>query len=114
MTRTYKPFVPHPCPDCPFRKDTHPFLTRARQIAMAISTNQEAFTCHKTNDGAIVTAKSRHCAGAILILEKMGVLNISMRMALILKCYNRPTGGELIFETLEEFVNHHGGANENT
>lgn len=73
-----------PCGDCPFRTDVVPYLTRAR--AEEISTSilgDDSFSCHKTstlkgktNSGSDV----QHCAGAMIIMEKMEKPNQGMRI----------------------------------
>ncbi len=61
---------------CPFRNDLTPYLTpgRAREIA----TTELAFACHETLDysqddeqGGLITKKSMHCAGFLIMREKM-------------------------------------------
>lgn len=111
----YKPIVIQPCPDCPFRKDVFGFLGRfrAEQIAESIGFLGQSFTCHKSNDynsetgEAVITERSRHCAGAALLLEKEGKLNQPMQVAIRLGCYNQPIGKELVFDSLVEFIEHH-------
>lgn len=81
-----------PCAHCPFRNDRPGFLSkgRARSIKDSIVDRQETFPCHKTtvlieeDDGEsdmVVTAKSEHCAGATILLEKIGRPNQLMRIA---------------------------------
>lgn len=113
---TYKAIVPQPCKDCPFRKDVPGFLTqsRAEEIAHGIGFLGESFTCHKSNSfddetgEVVVTERSRHCAGAALILEKEEKPNQVMQVAERLGHYNQPVGAELVFDSLAEFVDHHG------
>lgn len=84
-----------PCSNCPFRSDVHFPMTKARRrdIAKSILNRQETFSCHKTNefcgDNAIETQNSQHCAGAMVILEKMERPNQMMRIAERLGMYDR-------------------------
>jgi hypothetical protein len=70
-----------PCNNCPFRNDKPPFGLRpgrVREIAVALE--RTTFTCHKTtvhNDddddpGMIDGPNARHCAGALILMEKLG------------------------------------------
>lgn len=73
-----------PCPSCPYRTDIRPFLTRsgAREIASAILAGK-VFVCHQTtsddgydeDDEYTHTGEEHACAGALLVLERMGVLD---------------------------------------
>lgn len=114
MPKRLNPVTTKPCPHCPFRNDQPGFLShyRAQEIADSLAFGQ-SFTCHETNDfddesgEAIVTIDSRHCAGAALILEAEGNPNQLMQVAQRLGYYNQPTGAELVFGSLQEFVEHH-------
>lgn len=88
-----------PCKDCPFRTDVKPYLTasRAREITDAITRQQATFSCHKTNqlvdgdDGeneVLETGKSQHCAGALIMLERLERPNQMMRIAERLGMYD--------------------------
>jgi len=63
-----------PCVTCPFRSDVPPFITAGR--AAGILAGGAGFACHKTVDydddtgDGMVTRKSQHCAGVLIILEK--------------------------------------------
>jgi hypothetical protein len=85
-----------PCKDCPFRSDITFYLTpkRVREILDSITTRQQTFSCHKTNsfedDGEIVETKdSQHCAGAMILLERINRPNQMMRIAERLRIYDR-------------------------
>jgi hypothetical protein len=123
MPKKLNAVTTRPCPHCPFRRDVPGFLSRyrAQQIADSLDRGQ-SFTCHETNDypqgglarpcddetgEAIVTIDSIHCAGAALILEAEGNPNQLMQVAERLRYYIKPTGSELVFRSLEEFVEHH-------
>lgn len=75
-----------PCPECPFRTDVVPYLRRARIKALQedLVDNQRSFTCHKTlkwvtDEGLESTPESQHCAGAMILLEKLEKPNQWMR-----------------------------------
>lgn len=86
-----------PCAECPFRNDRPGYLTkaRAREIANGLDPKRlgagGSFGCHKTtvpdpdDDGERTSGpKTQHCAGALIMLEKMGRLdhNQSARFAM--------------------------------
>lgn len=77
-----------PCPQCPFRTDVVPYLRTARvqDICNAITYHDQSFACHKTtkhdDEGEhIPTNKEQHCAGALIMLERMKMPNQMMRIA---------------------------------
>lgn len=104
-----------PCAECPFRTDVKGYLRggRAREIANSLL-RDATFTCHKTNeyddDGEPEeTSKSEHCAGALILLEKMGMPNQMMRIAGRLRFYD-PEKLDMdapVFDCDSEFVDHH-------
>lgn len=63
-----------PCSNCPFRKDVPPYLRKARVKELKESLKTSAFDCHKTldyEDGEGLRNRStKHCAGALVLLEK--------------------------------------------
>jgi hypothetical protein len=86
-----------PCNNCPFRNDKPPFGLRpgrVREIAVALE--RTTFTCHKTtvhNDddddpGMIDGPNARHCAGALILMEKNGSSSQMMRIAERLGLYD--------------------------
>ena len=106
-----------PCNNCPFtRKSTEGWLgeDRASEFADAIYSLDSTFSCHKTlsidDEGDTHEHKdSQHCAGAMILLEKMGKPNQMMRISERLGLYNHK---ELdmssdVFDDLEEFITHH-------
>lgn len=94
------PFMPAPCDNCPFRKDTKKGWLGAERMQEILDT--DSFVCHKTAYGE--DKQKRQCAGHIAIKGKG---NAFYRMALAfgrkLKIINR----HLIFDTEKECVNHH-------
>lgn len=107
-----------PCDKCPFRKTAQKRWLgrqRATEIAEGIGGDTHAsFSCHKTNgfDRNGVTTEietSQHCAGAMIVLDKINNPNIMMRRGAIHKVFD---AGQLkdktkVFDTLGEFVEHH-------
>lgn len=93
-----------PCTHCPFRSDIRPFLTksRVREIIHQITAGQATFSCHKTVDyGAENMDETRaegpfppsvneqHCAGALIMLERMNRPNQMMGISERLGGYDR-------------------------
>jgi len=87
-----------PCGDCPFRNDITFYLRpeRVEEILEAISGQQQAtFTCHKTtgyddeSGETLETKDSQHCAGALILLEKIERPNQMMRWMERLGYYDR-------------------------
>lgn len=77
-----------PCKNCPFRTDIDfPLRTeRVEEICDALVNQQATFACHKTTehdeDGEYVRRDSeQHCAGALIMLEKMEQPNQLMWIA---------------------------------
>jgi hypothetical protein len=84
-----------PCPQCPFRSDIPPFLTAARVREIDQSLVRGEFPCHKTveydDDGEPIrhVTNESHCAGALILLEKIGRPSQMMRIAGRLGMYDR-------------------------
>lgn len=85
-----------PCGDCPFRSDItfslHP--ARTQEILRAITDQQKTFACHRTldysqNDSGDTTADTQHCAGAMILLERLKRPNQWMRIMERLGYYDR-------------------------
>lgn len=71
-----------PCSNCPFRRDSF-FPLQPDRVLEIVDDNVE-FACHKTvdyssGDGAI-KKKSEHCAGLLIMLEKMEQPHQMMRI----------------------------------
>jgi hypothetical protein len=114
---TMKFTMTSPCPMCPFRTDIRPFLRkdRAREIADALTRQQQTFQCHNTVDynntdedghGNERTKNAQHCAGAMIVLEKMEQPNQMMRICERLGAYDRRTleMDAPVFDTMRAFV----------
>ena len=70
----------HPCKDCPFRTDVHPYLRegRVREISKGILRG-DSFWCHRTTeysdetDDMAGTVNSKECAGEAIYTAHQGV-----------------------------------------
>lgn len=83
-----------PCAKCPFRTDVKPYLrkSRVRELDRALYTGE--FHCHETtvedDDGErVVSRDSAHCAGALILLEKLNRPSQMMRIGERLGMYDR-------------------------
>ena len=100
----FRPFaLKRPCGNCPFRSDRTPFLDRERAQDIADSLHADAsFHCHKTisyenEDGTgEVTGDSKHCAGALITMEREGSANQMMRIGERLAFYHP---GDLVMDS---------------
>jgi hypothetical protein len=96
-TPAFRPFaLKRPCGNCPFRSDRAPFLDRDRAQDIADSLEAGAsFHCHRTldynaEDGTPeITESSKHCAGAMITMEREGKANQMMRIGERLGMYDR-------------------------
>lgn len=106
-----------PCAKCPFRTDClKGWLgeSRAAEITDSIVNQQQYFPCHETTrfdyDGnSTNVASEQHCAGAMILLEKINMPNQMMRIAERLRMYDR-TRLDMeapVFSTPGQFVRHH-------
>jgi hypothetical protein len=104
----------HPCENCPFRSDTL-FCglgeARKKEIARSLLDLQQTFPCHKTvdyeGDKPEVLDDSQHCAGALILLEKLEKPNQMMRIAERLHLYDRRKLNleSPVFDSFEEWIN---------
>jgi hypothetical protein len=83
-----------PCVHCPFRKDIRAYLTKSRVREIERSLVRATFPCHETtthnDDGEYVrTGDETHCAGALILLEKLERPSQMMRIAERLRLYDR-------------------------
>lgn len=89
----------NPCCNCPFRKDIPPYLTANRVREIDGSLIRGDFPCHKTtvpddddddDFGKMKpTSESQHCAGALIMMERMERPSQMMRIAERLGMYDR-------------------------
>lgn len=98
-----------PCGNCPFKKDQS-YLTksRIRELEKNLIENDQAFICHKTKNKHY--KNRQHCAGALIILEKLKSPNQGMRIAERVGIYNYRllTKQETVFDTFDEMEAAHG------
>jgi hypothetical protein len=100
-----------PCSDCPFRTDVRPYITVGRVAELP----DVPFSCHKTT-----TCKNRrnshpdaqHCAGSLIIHEKMDRPHQMMRIAERLRMYDRTKLNMTapVYNSFEEMMNAHENA----
>lgn len=108
-----------PCAKCPFRSDVPGYLRRARaqEIAEALARGGE-FACHETTvpdsddpeSGLTEGPGSKHCAGALIVMEREGQPGQMMRIAERVGEYD-PAAldmGAPVVRSLYDFVRHHG------
>lgn len=113
-----------PCPHCPFRSDGSGYLhpERAREIAKGLKSG-DWFACHHTTEmvedetgeedlGCVST--SEHCAGAMILLEKIDRPSTAMQLSERLRYppegfYDRSKldMDSPVVDSLEAFVEHH-------
>lgn len=86
-----------PCKDCPFRTDIKPYLRPGRLEEIQEGLERGEFPCHKTTtleddpEGGsrrTNTNKEMHCAGALILKEKLGESSQMMRIAERLGLYD--------------------------
>ncbi len=90
-----------PCDKCPFRTDIKPYLRKSRVREIDRNLKHSEFPCHQTIDyNAIeeyrdsngleedddyipssILDKTKHCAGALILLEKLGRSHQMMRIS---------------------------------
>jgi hypothetical protein len=93
--RKRKPYaMTTPCAHCPFRNDIKPYLTRSRVREIERSLVLAEFPCHKSttfdDEGeATRTGDEIHCAGALILLEKLERPSQMMRISERLGMYDR-------------------------
>ena len=103
----------NPCGNCPFRSDVRPYLNPGRVEEIGRALVRGEFPCHKTtvpgpgeDDDLTDTEDSQHCAGALILLEKMGRPSQMMRICERLGMYD-PSKLNLdapVFEDLKEMI----------
>jgi hypothetical protein len=111
-----------PCAHCPFRHDIPGYLrgSRAREIAESLL-NGGNFPCHETtvvvlddegNEELRAASNSEHCAGALIMLERMGQPNQMMRICERLGMYDmrKLDMASPVFPRVGEFIAHHAKA----
>ncbi len=109
-----------PCKDCPFLEGKD-YLTRARaaEIARGITDGQATFSCHKLNSfedneytgetDVVEGENAQHCAGALILLERIERPNQLMRIMERIGVYDRRKldMDAPVYETPEAFIRGH-------
>lgn len=97
-----------PCDNCPFRSDVRPYIhpERVKEIV------GQPFSCHKTTTAkgrSNLHPKAQHCAGALILLEKMEEPHQLMRIAERLKLYDRTKldMGAPVYNSAKEMLEAH-------
>lgn len=112
-----KPYgLTKPCDNCPFRNDIPAFLTKGRVREIERALDRGEFECHKTTfstggefdeDGHYNrSGKEAHCAGALILLEKLERPSQMMRISERLGMYDR-TKLDMdapVFDTFKEMI----------
>lgn len=87
-----------PCAKCPFRTDVPPYLLPERVEEIEAVLDRGEFTCHETtvpvegDDGSTDMEdgpNAQHCAGALILLEKLERPSQMMRICERLGMYDR-------------------------
>lgn len=85
-----------PCPKCPFRTDIKPYLRKGAidEFKHNMLRRDHTFTCHETQVGpngeyCDNLPGKQHCAGALILLEKLQKPNQYMRIMERLGFYDR-------------------------
>lgn len=102
-----------PCDNCPFRHDIPGYLTAERVEDIERSLVNAEFPCHKTTEfdeeGEVMhTGKEIHCAGALILLEKIERPSQMMRIAERLGMYDRRklNMDAPVFDSFEDMQDH--------
>lgn len=82
-----------PCAKCPFRNDIPAYLREDRVREIEDSLERSEFPCHETTEHddegePMVRGDESHCAGALILLEKIGRPSQMMRIAERLGMYD--------------------------
>lgn len=106
-----------PCGNCPFlkRRPIPLHSGRVEEIRDALVEGDSLFHCHKTVDyddldeegNGQPTEKTRHCAGALILMRKQGQLWNNWRLRLASVCGFEPTDleeAEPVFDSWEEMI----------
>lgn len=80
-----------PCDNCPFRSDKPFHLSKGRVREIQAGCVRGTFPCHKTTEaGGCEDPKAEtHCAGALILMEKLEQPSQMMRIAERLGMYDR-------------------------
>jgi len=100
LTSKDLPMMHTPCKMCPFRKDCLKGWLGKKRMTQIL--NADSFVCHKTTDGDRLDRKQ--CAGFMLLKEN-GSTFVATAKALGIPIDLK--GRELVFDTVEDCINHH-------
>ncbi len=115
-TKEREPYgLTRPCAKCPFRTDIPGYLRADRVEEIAMSLVSSEFPCHETtrdddDDGCGETYTPKggevHCAGALILMEKIGEPSQLMRIAERCGMYDRRKldMGAPVFDSFEEMM----------
>lgn len=112
--------VTSPCAHCPFRRDVPGYLhpERVRELAdMLTDDDLSWFACHETTTSKGRSTRHRDaapCAGAMIIQEKRGRTAVVTRIAKAVGLFKKLNMEAPVFDTFEEFVEHHTKAYRRT
>jgi hypothetical protein len=99
-----------PCVTCPFRRNNVGFLTEGGATRIATDLiNDRPFSCHQT-DRTPQFVEPQHCAGALIVLEKMQRPHLAMKLGHHLGLYDPSkldVGHPHVFHNLKQFIYHH-------
>lgn len=105
-----------PCKHCPFRHDIEPYLNPERVEEIEQALVRSDFPCHKTtvageedeegNTPMLDGTNARHCAGALILMEKEGRPSQMMRIAERIGMYDRTklNMDAPVFDSFEEMI----------
>jgi hypothetical protein len=100
-----------PCANCPFREDClRGWLGRERAGEIADTLRDDrTFACHKTTRAGGSSGPEQHCAGALIVLEREGMIPQLARIAGRLGFYDPDAldPDAPVFDSLDDFVEHH-------
>lgn len=99
-----------PCPNCPFLNNIRGYLRKARIRQIEGSLVRGSFPCHKTvewdseGENTVNDREQHHCAGALILLEKLNRPSQMMRVMERIGCYDRTKldMGAPVFDTFDE------------
>lgn len=107
-----------PCTHCPFRNDIEPYLRKAGVRAMRKLLDRGEFYCHETtskedneddenpSEFCRPDADAKHCAGALILLEKEEAPSQMMRICERISMYD-PTALDMdapVYESWDDMI----------
>ena len=95
VTRDRSYALTKPCNNCPFRTDVKPYIRPERVETIRDNCVRAEFPCHKTtcaDDDEFnnsTSSNTSHCAGALILMEKINQPSQMMRISERLGIYDR-------------------------